>query len=67
MNELNPMWKPLIVYASTFLTVFLNMIEGINAILSLLVVIGSLVFIIYQIIEKEKNRREYNRKNKDGK
>jgi tetrahydromethanopterin S-methyltransferase subunit E len=67
MNELNPMWKPLIVYLSTFLTVFTNIIEGIHSVLSLLVVMGSLVFIIYQIIEKEKNRREYNRRNKDGK
>jgi hypothetical protein len=62
MDNLTDMWKPLAVYIGASTTVLLNIIEGIHAVVSLMVVTGTFIFILYQIIEKEKQRRESNRK-----
>jgi len=66
MDNLTPIWKPVTVYLSAFVTLFVNIIEGIHALLSLAVVAASLIFILYQIADKERQRREYNRRNRNG-
>ena len=58
MEQISQAIKPAIVYLGAGATIFIEVVTKVQSVMSLLVVIATFIYIVYQIMEKERARRK---------